>query len=253
MIEFRRGHDDVRRDAAASRHLPAAVRELDFRRMLRNFALIVIFVQRNGFVIALNQPSAGCVVTRRSQRKAGIFAERLNGAAPSLCRTSFRQQSSPDHDPARLQKQSPLPRPEFPFHQDDQRRRHALIAARIARSTTDSAMTVHGAKRSADFYQGTYRRRRLLRSAARRDCRAYRGSKPSRLGALSRFKSFADFVVGRFVEAGKGECTPTPGLSMNAMSTECRGNPLVTRYSKYELLIVAFRGVSGNQLYNRSL
>src|SRR5262249_62140836 len=61
--EFWLGDDDVRSDAAAAGDLPAGIGQSDFRRMIGNFALVVIFVERNGFVVALNQAPAGSVVT----------------------------------------------------------------------------------------------------------------------------------------------------------------------------------------------
>src|SRR5580692_305638 len=89
MIKLWCGHDDIRRDATASGNLPAAVREPDLRRMLRHLAFVMIFVERNGFVIALDQPSARCVVTRCGQRKSGVLAERLNRLDQALAKGYF--------------------------------------------------------------------------------------------------------------------------------------------------------------------
>src|SRR5580704_4408382 len=66
-------------DAAASGDLAAAVGELDLRRMLRHFALIVIFIERNGFVVALDQAAARSVVARGRQSQTGVFAQRSHG------------------------------------------------------------------------------------------------------------------------------------------------------------------------------
>ena len=54
FVQLGRGHDDVGRDAAATGNLATAVGELDLRGMLGNFALVVILVERDGFVITLN-------------------------------------------------------------------------------------------------------------------------------------------------------------------------------------------------------
>src|ERR1700688_250437 len=66
FVQLGRGHDNVGCDAAAAGNLATAVGELDLRGMLGDFALVVILVERNGFVIALNQAAAGSVVTRGS-------------------------------------------------------------------------------------------------------------------------------------------------------------------------------------------
>src|SRR5579864_351441 len=86
MIQLWRRYDDIRRNPAASGNLAAAVRELNFRGVLGNFAFVMILIKRDGLVVALNEPPAGRVVTRRSQRKAGVFAERLNGLHQALAK-----------------------------------------------------------------------------------------------------------------------------------------------------------------------
>src|SRR5205807_7181292 len=63
MIELWLSYRDVGRNSASAGHLSPTVGQLDFGRMLRNFAL-VIAIQRNRFVIALNEPSARRVVAR---------------------------------------------------------------------------------------------------------------------------------------------------------------------------------------------
>src|SRR5258708_15297962 len=64
LVVLGRGHNDIRRDAAATGYLTAAVGLADFRRVIGNFALGVIFVKRDGLVVALNQAAAVRVITR---------------------------------------------------------------------------------------------------------------------------------------------------------------------------------------------
>src|SRR6266446_231262 len=89
LAELRRGDLDVRRDATAAGYLAATVGELDLRRMLGNFALVVIFVERDGFVVALNETAAGRVVTRGGKREAGVFAEWRDGLHQALAESGF--------------------------------------------------------------------------------------------------------------------------------------------------------------------
>src|SRR5258708_10105411 len=74
--ELGRGDVDVRGDAAAAGYLAAAVGESYLARMFVNFALVVIFVERNGLIVALNEAAAWRVVTGRSQRESSVFAQR---------------------------------------------------------------------------------------------------------------------------------------------------------------------------------
>ncbi len=65
---LRCNHGNIRRDAAAARHLAAAIRQFHFCRMIGNLSLVVVFIKRNRFVVPLNQPSAWRVIPRGCQR-----------------------------------------------------------------------------------------------------------------------------------------------------------------------------------------
>ncbi len=69
--------------------MPSAIGQPDFRWMLGNFALVVIFVERDGFVVALNETAAGRVVTRGGKREAGVFAEWRDGLHQALAESGF--------------------------------------------------------------------------------------------------------------------------------------------------------------------
>src|SRR5262249_52044872 len=92
LLELRElwfGDDDIWRDAAAAGHLTAGVGELDLRRVIGDLALVVILVERNRLVVALNEAAAGRVVASSRQGKAGVFAERLNGLHEALAESGF--------------------------------------------------------------------------------------------------------------------------------------------------------------------
>src|SRR6266478_1209858 len=55
--------------------LSSAICQFHFRRMVGHFAFIVILIERNGFVVPLNQPSARCVVPRGRQCQSGVLAQ----------------------------------------------------------------------------------------------------------------------------------------------------------------------------------
>src|SRR5260370_38959288 len=57
--------------------------------MLGNVALVVIFVERNGVIVALNEAAAGRVVTGRSQRESSVFAQRSDGLHQALAERGF--------------------------------------------------------------------------------------------------------------------------------------------------------------------
>src|SRR5208282_3570528 len=64
------GDDNVWSDAAAAGDRTAAIGLANFRRVIGDLALIVIFVKGDGFVIALDEAAAGGVVTRRGESEA---------------------------------------------------------------------------------------------------------------------------------------------------------------------------------------
>ena len=81
--------DDVGRDAAAAGYLAAAIGLANLRRMIGNFALVVIFVKGDGFVIALDEAAAGSVVTRGGESEAGVFREGLDRLHEALAEGGF--------------------------------------------------------------------------------------------------------------------------------------------------------------------
>src|SRR5580700_6564252 len=76
IIQLRCGHYVVRSDSTLAKNLAAAVGELDFRRA-RWLGIVVIVVERNVFVVALDQSAAWRVVTSGGQKKRRVFAERI--------------------------------------------------------------------------------------------------------------------------------------------------------------------------------
>ena len=97
-IEFRLADEHVGSDAAAAENLAAAVGELHFRG-LRIFVIVKIVVERNVFVIALNQTSAGRVIARGGEREAGVFTQAAKPSAPGPCRKFVRRRRCRDRDP----------------------------------------------------------------------------------------------------------------------------------------------------------
>src|SRR5208282_140874 len=81
----------VRSDAAAAIHRASAVRELDLvvGVILFPLAIIVIIVEREIGVIALDQASAGGVVLRGGEGQAGIFRQRIHGLHQALAERDF--------------------------------------------------------------------------------------------------------------------------------------------------------------------
>src|SRR5207245_2826531 len=75
LRELRCIHDDIRRNPAAAGNLAPAVGQPYLSWVLRHLALVMIFVERYGFVIALNQPSSGRVITRTGQGKPRILTK----------------------------------------------------------------------------------------------------------------------------------------------------------------------------------
>ena len=80
---------DVRRDAATAGNLATTVGLANLGGMIGNLALVVIFVERDGFVIALNEAATGSVVASSGESKTGIFGERLNSLNESLAEGGF--------------------------------------------------------------------------------------------------------------------------------------------------------------------
>ena len=71
------GEYNVRGDAAASVHLPAAVGELNLGRV-RVLVVVEIIVKGDVFIITLDEAAAGRVVTGSGKSQASVFTERSN-------------------------------------------------------------------------------------------------------------------------------------------------------------------------------
>ncbi len=91
LVELGRDYNDVGRDAAATGNLAAAVGLANFGWMIGNLALVVILVKRDGFVVALDEPAAGCVVASGCQERGRCSRREAGRSVPDLCRTWFRQ------------------------------------------------------------------------------------------------------------------------------------------------------------------
>ena len=74
MVQLRCGNHYVGRDPAATINLAAAVSQFNLCGLLRAFAVVVILIKGDGFIVALDQPAAGRVILRRGQRQASVFA-----------------------------------------------------------------------------------------------------------------------------------------------------------------------------------
>src|SRR5205085_5588385 len=71
----------VRRDAAAAVHGASAVGKLYFfvGVVVFDFAVVVVVIERNAAVFALDQASAGGVILGSGQRQTGVIGERIHG------------------------------------------------------------------------------------------------------------------------------------------------------------------------------
>ena len=128
FVEPGLGNDDVRRDAAATGDLAGAVSKLDLGWMIGNFALVVVLIERDGFVIALNQSAARSVVAGGGEREARVFAERLYGLYEPLTERSLTDDEAAIVILHRAGNNF-RGRGGVVIHQDDERNRDALIAA----------------------------------------------------------------------------------------------------------------------------
>ena len=73
LVQLRRVDNDVRRDAAATGNLAAAIGLTNLGWMIGYFALIVIFIQRHSLVVTLNQATGRRVVTSGGERQSGAL------------------------------------------------------------------------------------------------------------------------------------------------------------------------------------
>src|SRR5208282_3437604 len=92
-IELRRGNYDIGCDSALPENLPSAIGELYFR-LARWIALVVIIVERNIFVIALDQAATGRVIARHGQKHRRIFAQRKLCLNEALAEARFADNQS---------------------------------------------------------------------------------------------------------------------------------------------------------------
>src|SRR6202043_3880791 len=72
---------DIWSDAAAAVDCASAVSEFHFAvnvvGRLGAVAVVIVIVERHVAVVALDKPSAGSIVTRRSKRQASVFRQRI--------------------------------------------------------------------------------------------------------------------------------------------------------------------------------
>src|SRR5580700_2905350 len=88
IVLFGSGDKVVRRDATLSKNLAAAIGELHFR-LLGLLRVVVIIVERDVFVITLNQAAAGRVITGSGEQQSRVFAERELGLHQTLAEARF--------------------------------------------------------------------------------------------------------------------------------------------------------------------
>src|SRR6516225_7148768 len=62
--------------------------------VVRNLAFVMIFVKRDGLVVALNQATARSVVTGRSEGETGILGERSDRLNQALAESGFANNQS---------------------------------------------------------------------------------------------------------------------------------------------------------------
>src|SRR5882724_2422472 len=81
----------VRRNAAAAKDLAPAVGQFDLApgSVLFLITVIVVVVERDARVFALDQPSTGRVVLGGGECKAGIFCKRINRLDQTFAEGSF--------------------------------------------------------------------------------------------------------------------------------------------------------------------
>src|SRR5580658_7319187 len=93
VIALDRGNGHVRSNAAAAVNCAAAVSEFHFTvgvvGIVDAVAVVIIVVERNVAVVALNQASAGRVVARRGQRQSSVFGQWIYGLHQSLAEGDF--------------------------------------------------------------------------------------------------------------------------------------------------------------------
>src|ERR1700730_9727716 len=88
IVLFGCGHKVVRSNATLSEDLPAAIGELYFG-LLRPLRIVVVIVERNIFVIALNQAATRGVVTRSGEQQSSVFTERKLGLHQAFAEAIF--------------------------------------------------------------------------------------------------------------------------------------------------------------------
>src|SRR5207244_13225553 len=93
-----------------------------------NFALVVVLIERDGFVITLNQSPARSVVASGGEREARVFAERLYGLYEPFAECSLADDEAAIVILHRAGDNF-RGRGGVVIHQDDERNRDALIAA----------------------------------------------------------------------------------------------------------------------------
>src|SRR5580704_6631580 len=189
--------NDVGRDATATGYGAATIRLANLCWMLGNFALVVIFVQRDGFVIALNQAAARRVVTSSGKRQAGVFCERRDGLDQALAESCFTNDQaaivilhSAGDD---LRGGGGVV-----IHDDHERHGHALVAAYCVERTIGGVAAVIGDNELTLFEEHVADSHSFVEQAAgisaKIENQAVKGSGAEILESVS------NFTVGGFVE-----------------------------------------------------
>src|SRR4029077_21085453 len=85
---FGHGRNNVRSDTTAAKNLAAALGQL-YLRAAGRLGVVVVVVEGDGLVIALNEPPAGSVILRGGEQEGGVFAELVLRLDQGFAKTSF--------------------------------------------------------------------------------------------------------------------------------------------------------------------
>ncbi len=240
------GDNDVRSDATTAGNLATAISLANFGRMIGNLALVVIFVERDGFVIALNKATAGSVVASGGESEAGVFSERLNGLNETFAEGGFA-----DDEAAVMVLNSAgndfSGGSGIVVDQDDDGNGHALIAADGAEVALWSAAAMIGNDHLALFEEHVADSNGFVEKAAGIATKI-EDQAVKRRGAKG-FEGFSNFAIGSFVELGEANVADA-GLEHESDIDGVTGN-FIAGNGKHERVGVAF--TSDGDFYDGAL